>query len=78
MTPTVRDAGHTGQGKRIVATLSHELAGVFGDSYPEAILRRPAKFAQTLVDAEILVTLSRQLRFQTLPLVSRLFEDGRR
>ncbi|MCL1994741.1 MAG: DUF1016 N-terminal domain-containing protein [Defluviitaleaceae bacterium] len=48
-------------GKKIVSTLSTQLAEKYGRSFEEKNLRRMLQFAEQFLDEEIVVTLSRQL-----------------
>ena len=48
-------------GKKIVTTLSQELADDYGNNFNEKNLRRMIQFAEVFPDKEIVVTLSRQL-----------------
>lgn len=50
-----------GYGDTIVATLSRQLARLYGRGFAEKSLRRMLQFAATFPDAEIVATLSRQL-----------------
>jgi predicted nuclease of restriction endonuclease-like (RecB) superfamily len=48
-------------GKRIVATLSHQLTDKYGNSFERSKLNRMIKFARLFPDIEIVATLSHQL-----------------
>jgi predicted nuclease of restriction endonuclease-like (RecB) superfamily len=48
-------------GKRIVATLSHQLQEKYGNSFERSKLNRMIKFARLFPDVEIVATLSHQL-----------------
>jgi hypothetical protein len=48
-------------GKEIVATLSQELTGDYGNNFNEKNLRRMIQFAEVFPDKEIVVSLIRQL-----------------
>src|SRR3990167_6598050 len=48
-------------GKRILATVSQELRAEFGDGFSYSSLTRMIRFAETLADEAIVVTLSQQL-----------------
>jgi predicted nuclease of restriction endonuclease-like (RecB) superfamily len=48
-------------GKKILVTLSRQLAARYGQGYSEKNLRRMIQFAEAFPDQEIVVTLSRQL-----------------
>lgn len=50
-----------GYGEEIVATLSRQLAGYFGNGFSEKSLRRMVQFAEVFSEGEIVATLSRQL-----------------
>ena len=57
----VLGAERAAYGEQIVVTLSHQLMAEFGRGYSEKNLRRMVQFAEAFPDAEIVVTLSRQL-----------------
>ena len=48
-------------GKKIVATLSQELTGDYGNNFNEKNLRRMIQFAEVFPDKKIVVSLIRQL-----------------
>jgi DUF1016 N-terminal domain len=48
-------------GKRILATVSRELRAEFGDGFSYSALTRMVRFAETIADEAIVVTLSQQL-----------------
>ena len=53
--------GRAAYGKRILATVSRELAAAFGDGFSYSALTRMVRFAETIADEAIVVTLSQQL-----------------
>lgn len=53
--------GRGAYGKRILATVSQQLCAEFGEGYSYSQLTRMVRFAETLVDEAIVVTLSQQL-----------------
>jgi predicted nuclease of restriction endonuclease-like (RecB) superfamily len=55
------DGERAAYGKRIVATLSHQLQGKYGNSFERSKLNRMIKFARLFPDVEIVATLSHQL-----------------
>ncbi|MCL2640817.1 MAG: DUF1016 N-terminal domain-containing protein, partial [Phycisphaerales bacterium] len=54
-------SGRADYGKKIVVTLSRQLAEEFGRNFEEKNLRRMLQFAEQFTDEEIVVALSRQL-----------------
>jgi hypothetical protein len=57
---TLQD-GRAAYGKRILATMSRELFAEFGEGFSYSSLTRMVRFAETLADEAIVVTLSQQL-----------------
>ena len=71
--------GRAAYGKRILATLSQELRAEFGEGFSYSSLTRMVRFAETLADEAIVVTLSQQLSWShflaLLPLKDPLARD---
>jgi hypothetical protein len=71
--------GRAAYGKRILATMSQELRVEFGEGFSYSSLTRMVRFAETLADEAIVVTLSQQLSWShflaLLPLKDPLARD---
>src|SRR3990172_1941245 len=71
--------GRAAYGKRILATVSQELRAEFGEGFSYSSLTRMIRFAETLADEAIVVTLSQQLSWShflaLLPLKDPLVRD---
>ena len=71
--------GRAAYGKRILATVSQGLAAEFGDGFSYSALTRMVRFAETIADEAIVVTLSQQLSWShfhaLLPLKDPLARD---
>jgi predicted nuclease of restriction endonuclease-like (RecB) superfamily len=71
--------GRAAYGKRILATVSQELRAEFGEGFSYSSLTRMVRFAETLTDEAIIVTLSQQLTWShflaLLPLKDPLARD---
>ena len=71
--------GRAAYGKRILATVSQGLAAEFGDGFSYSALTRMVRFAETIADEAIVVTLSQQLSWShfhaLLPLKDPMARD---
>ena len=71
--------GRAAYGKRILATVSQELRAEFGEGFSYSSLTRMVRFAETLADEAIVVTLSQQLSWShflaLLPIKDPLARD---
>lgn len=71
--------GRAAYGKRILATVSRELETEFGDGFSYSALTRMVRFAETITDEAIVVTLSQHLSWShfhaLLPLKDPLARD---
>ena len=65
-------------GKQVVATLARELSAEYGTSFAEKSLRRMMQSAEAFPEFEIVVTLSRQLTWSHLLLLTPLQEPLKR
>ena len=71
--------GRAAYGKRILATVSRELTAEFGDGFSYSSLTRMVRFAESMADEAIVVTLSQQLSWShflaLLPIKDSLARD---